>query len=158
MTTKEQADELTRKYFEKDFVFRNVYNDAPGWKHGDKGKLIRLYHPDSDRVRNGVYDLWLAKNITTNEICDVWTIEIVDDDGKPIIEEQTSKNDGLLRITHIDIRCSKCNLIAVDMSRIESKGICRDHGDFSFTFENDRWYRYGGGIYKLTKNGWTEKE
>jgi hypothetical protein len=69
--TKEQADALTAKYKGTAFVFRSPYPDTPGWHKGNKGVLIRLYHPDVDKIRKDTYDLWQAKNEHTNEVCDI---------------------------------------------------------------------------------------
>lgn len=152
--TKEQASELSVKYAGKTFVFKSPYPDTLGWKRGNQGTLIRLYHPDVDKIRKDTYDLWQARNDQTKEVCDVWAVEVVNAKGKFIIEEQTRSgqkdNAGATYDNPIIVYCPICNQIARTKSS-DGHGECRECGKFRFTFKIGQYYRSRVATNQLRK-------
>ena len=144
MLTIEQAHELTRKYVGKSFVFNSCFDDNPGWKDGDAGEIIRLYHPAIDKVRKDVFDLWQAKNNRTGDVSDVWACEITNSEGGALIEEHAEKSQmdksGDTKDHPIIVRCPKCRIRGQGLIGTGSVNCLSGCGAFTIKLQIGKWY------------------
>jgi hypothetical protein len=160
MLTIEQSKSLTEKYVGQSFSFHSTY-DAPGWKEGDTGTIIKLYHPEVDKIRKDVFDLWQAKNERTNEVCDIWACEMLYGQDKHfLIIEQINKETeqrNSSRDNPIDVICPTCKIPAISMNA-QGFGTCKIHGQFNVHMVVGQYYR-GAQSYScrlLDKYPWWE--
>ena len=139
---------LCGDYIGKLFIFRQIYDDNPGWQDGDNAEIIKLYNPWTDKVNTRHLDLWQARNKRNGELCDAWNLEMYCLNGITPLFKTLASKPGSSNLIPIFILCPKCKKLATSVNW-NGTAECKEDGKIVMNgLIHGRHYKYKAGGFR----------